>query len=103
MAKERGRRRVRKSCILILLEIEIEGVIMNKGRQSQATSNKRKAVQSGGATTHAPLYPAFGDDLSGPMVRYDRMRVNKPLREITVEDYPSGFDPEDVASDFSEK
>lgn len=42
------------------------------------------------------------EEFSGLVIRYDLMRLNKPLAEITAGDVPPGFDPEDVASDFSD-
>ncbi len=42
------------------------------------------------------------EEFSGLVIRYDLMRLNKPLAEITAGDVPPGFDPEDVASDFKD-
>lgn len=36
----------------------------------------------------------------GLMIRYDLMRTDKSLSEITPADVPRGFDPEDVAREI---
>ena len=42
------------------------------------------------------------EGFAGPVIRYDLLRLNKPLSKITAADVPPGFDPEDVASDCSD-
>jgi hypothetical protein len=34
----------------------------------------------------------------GHVIRYDLMRFDKPLSEITAADVPPGFDPEDLCA-----
>lgn len=90
MGKKQARRRVLKNSILI--ELKIEGLIMAYG--PKATGADPKSVLSSDAMKRAASDPIE--------IRYDLMRVNKPLSQITAADVPPGFDPEDVANDSSE-
>ena len=62
---------------------------MSEDDRPQVTGGERKSALRGSSK-------------GGLKIRYDRMRLNKPLSEITAADVPPGFDPEDVASDFAE-
>lgn len=94
---------VKERCYCELLDAItalIEEIIVNKTDKQQTHNQSlhsdnmpNRLGSSEQASHHAAPAPRL-------VIRYDQMRLNKPLNEITAADVPRGFDPEDVASDF---